>query len=141
MEAQYWNGSIWARNTFDSCTFVERANFAFGNYAGALAADPAKLPTANLPLTTTFASGAASLLVTKPIGGLQGAAQLALNLGAGGNANACTGATAFTPAATGANRAYLQSPQTCVAGYTGDPSSTVTFGIYRNRFIYRREVY
>jgi MSHA biogenesis protein MshQ len=127
LELQYWTGSIWARNTIDACTALAAGNFGFTAYPGGAVTSNA------------FAGGAGSIKLTKPSDASQRSVDVAVNLGSGGSANSCTAGAAFTPAATAGNRSYLRSQQTC--GADRDPSARATFGIYNNKFIFRREVY
>ena len=145
MEVQYCASGcaatpIWQRNTSDHCTTLPAGSFALGNY-NILAA--ANMPAANLPATATVMNrGAASLLLRRPTDGTQGSVDVTVNLG-NTLADVCNppGFAGPQPAAPPtAGLAYLQG-KWCGANYDRDPLSRATFGIYRSRFIYRREVY
>jgi hypothetical protein len=138
VELQYWNGTVWARNTDDTCTPASLApgNFAFGNHTGQLVGN---YPSAGNVAVGAFAAGLGSITLTKPASSLQGSVDVALNLGTTGSATTCA---AFAPNsnATAANKSYLQG-QWCAGGYIKDPVAKATFGIYNNKFIFRREMY
>jgi len=137
MEAQYWSGAVFQRNTLDSCTSLSNANFAIGNYSASGALNAGNLPLSNLVVGGTFSAGIGSLVLNKPSGGAEGSAEITVNLGSGVTAQACP---AWTPAAAAAGKSYLQSLW-CGGTYTKDPVSKATFGIYRSRYIFRRENY
>lgn len=137
VEAQYWSGAVFQRNTLDSCTSLSNSNFAIGNYSVSGALNAGNLPLSNLVVGGAFSAGTGSLVLNKPSGGPEGSAEITVNLGSGMSAQACP---AWTPTAVAAGKSYLQSLW-CGATYTKDPVSRVTFGIYRSRYIFRRENY
>ena len=65
IEAQFWNGSNFARNTDDSCTVVPASAWSFGNYARR----PASTVFNPVASTTTLAGGSAFMMVPRPTGG------------------------------------------------------------------------
>jgi hypothetical protein len=139
IELQYWNGTVWVRNTDDTCTptSLAPASFVFGNHTGQLTSGN-YASTGNVAVGT-FVGGLGSITLTKPASSRQGSVDVALNLGTAGSATVCP---AFAPNsdATAANKPYLQG-QWCAGGYTKDPVAKATFGIYNNKFIFRREMY
>ncbi|MGC2519930.1 MAG: DUF6701 domain-containing protein [Burkholderiales bacterium] len=151
IEAQYWTGSIWARNTFDNCTSVNLANSAqLANKTGALSGSTFGPPAVyfGTPATTTatMAQGLLTLTLAKPNPIAIGYVDLGLNLGsAAGSAQvSCPPAwVAPSPASvSGLNPslAHLRG-QWCSANYDRDPSARLTLGVSRNKFIFNRENY
>jgi hypothetical protein len=144
LQAQYWNGTSFARNTQDNCTSFIPKNFVLSNHLGALNATNMVSPTGatdgNVSISGNLNSGFANLKVAKPTSVIAapGSVRICLDLdSAAGTGD--TSCQAATPAAKG----YLQGRWTLV-NYDKDPFSTVGFGIYgaqpRN-FIYFRENY
>jgi hypothetical protein len=138
VEAQYWTGSIWQRNTLDNCTSLPAASFALGNYSGLTNSN---MPASNLPATATaVSSGLGSLLLKHPTDTppAQGRVDIAVDLGSTPTPSTCSTFTNPNANPTGAGLAHLRG-QWCAGGYIYDPVARATFGIYRNRFIYLRE--
>ena len=144
LQAQYWNGTSFTRNTQDNCTSFIPKNFVLSNHLGAVNAGNMVSPTGatdgNVSISGNLASGFANLKVAKPTTAIAapGSVRICLDLdSAAGTGD--TSCQAATPAAKG----YLQGRWTLV-NYDKDPFSTVGFGIYgaqpRN-FIYFRENY
>ncbi len=131
-ETQYWNGSVFVKNTSDSCTAIASANVALGNKQGGLTAYAG--PVAG----SSASSGAGSLTLTKPSSAAAGSVDLVVNLGSSGSPSNCTGLTGGTPAAL----SYL-SGKWCGSSYDRDPTARATFGIYGGKRgpIYIRESY
>ena len=143
LQAQYWNGTSFARNTQDNCTSLIPKNFVLSGHQGALTTGNMVSPTGatngNVSISGTLTAGFANLKVLAPTSAITapGSVRICLDLdsGAGGD-TACQ-------AATPAGKTFLQGRWTLV-GYDKDPFNTVGFGIYgaqpRN-FIYFRENY
>jgi MSHA biogenesis protein MshQ len=135
VEAQYWNGAVFATNTLDSCTALSAANVGLGNYVGALTAGDTAASIVNSPLQ----DGRSAISLSAPGSGNQGSVDVTLNLGDGGNADACD---AFAPAAAAGNLDHLRGRWCDPPGsYSKDPAVRARFGIQRSsdQAIYRRE--
>jgi len=129
LTVQHYNGSGWSTNTLDNCTTLAASNLAYtfgGNLAACETAGTlsGSAPTFNLRLA---AAGA----------GNNGTADMMLNLGIAAAGNTCTSVGGPGPAATTANRPWLQLP-----GGT-NPGARATFGVYQGNdtIIYQRESY
>ncbi len=129
VEAQYWAGSVWQRNTLDVCTSLPGASAASGNATGGLNAGSLSVGP--------WSNGAGSLTLAHPVDGSQGSVDITVNLGSAANANACP---AWSPPAAASNQSHLRGAW-CGGSFDRDPSAKATFGITRGKFIYRREVY
>ncbi len=141
MMVQYWDGTAFVTNTPDSCTTILASDIRF-NYLVAtpnlVACETAMNPSGSI----TFSAGvAATTRLTQPGAGNNGAVDLTVNLN-GASGNICTAVGGSGPAATNANRPYLQGAWTGTA-YDDDPAARATFGVYKGRdeFIYLRESY
>ena len=129
LTVQHFNGSGWSTNTLDTCTTLAASNMAY-TFSGNLAACETagtlsgSAPTFNLRLA---AAGA----------GNNGTADMTLNLGIAAAGNTCTSVGGPGPAATTANRPWLQLP----GGI--NPAARATFGVYQGNdtIIYQRESY
>jgi len=109
VEAQYWSGMSWVKNSDDSCTALA---------AGNLLLDPVGWP-APAPFTLAGGGGDISLAPTGP-----GSVSICADLGAdpvGG---------VICLAATSAAMPWLQSRWPPGSAYDNDPSARATFGIY-----------
>lgn len=128
---QFYNATgSWASSSSDTVTTIAAANFA-------LSFPVATLVACETALTVTGNSPNFKLNLSAPGGGNNGWTDLMLNLGAVASGNRCTAVGAAGPAATTANRPWLQYP----AGT--NPTARATFGVYKgsNDFIYQREAY
>lgn len=125
----YYNGSGWATNTLDTCTTLAASNLAY-----TFAVNLAACETAG---TLNGSAPDINLRLAAPGAGNNGTADIVLNLGAAAAGNTCTSVGGAGPAATTANRPWLQLP-----GGT-NPGARATFGVYggNNTVIYQREVY
>lgn len=135
VEAQYWTGSVFSTNTLDACTTLAAGNVGLGNYGGNLNAGETTATIVNSPLQ----SGRSAIRLSAPGVGNQGSVDVTLNLGSGGNADACN---AFAPAATAGNKTHLRGAWCNPPGsFSKDPSVRARFGINRgsDQTIYRRE--
>lgn len=140
MEAQYWSGQVWRRNTLDGCTAPGVSAIAMGNYKGALNAT--NLPGSSLSVPGPLVAGLGRLSLARPTDGAAGSVDLAINLGASAGAPNCTALLGWSPAAptvSGAGMDYLQDRWCRPGGRSDDPFARATFGVYRDKFIYRRE--
>lgn len=114
METQYWNGSVFATNTADSCTTIQSANIS-------LVKTPAAC-TASVSGNVSFSSGLGNLKLLKP--GAACTADMTVNLGAAAE-----------------NKTYLQGKWSG-ANYDKNPTGRATFGVYKGGpVIYMREIY
>lgn len=132
LRLQYWDGAQFTTHTDDSCTTLAAANVALGNYQRALASGE----TAVMPASLVFASGAATLRLTRPGSGNGGSVDLCVDLGTdppGGT----------TCVATGAGKGYLQGKWAPGTSWDNDPVARAGFGLHRGsrRLIYLREMY
>lgn len=140
IETQYWNGTYFITNVDDSCTTLAPANIAMSGYTQNLNACETSLTV------SAFAKGRATLRLSAPGGGNNGAVLLTANLGPPASGTGSTCAPAAT-AVTGANRAYLLGrwDNTDQGGdtlfYDDNPVGRATFGVFggSDEFIYNRE--
>ena len=160
VRSEYWNGTGFALNTADACTTILPSNIAFSNWQGGLVACETGLSGGGAlvggKLDTNLPSHPTPLMLGQPGVGNQGSVGLTIRLGpsAPGDAS-CTDALPVGPpyAAAGvvsAGVAWLQGnwdgtdqplpPPGDGTLYDDDPVARATFGIYRDRLIYRREV-
>ncbi len=157
VEAQYWNGSSFIRNSEDNNTHLVDKNIIVGNINGALAAIAPPTPTfgtadangscfINSALNGVMSNGKSCILFAAPLA--SGSVDLLINLGSVGLSNtSCLSSTLRSSgSSTSANMSYL-SGNWCGENYDRDPTAHVTFGIYKDnssgksRLIYFREVY
>ncbi|HZV53708.1 MAG TPA: DUF6701 domain-containing protein, partial [Rhodocyclaceae bacterium] len=114
VEAQYWSGNSWVKNSADTCTTL---------VAGNVLLSPAGWGV-------SIVGGNIQLAPTGP-----GSVSICADLGAD-NGVAC--------AATSAALSWLQSRWPGAATYNNDPSATATFGVFSpegRRGVYNREMY
>lgn len=119
VEAQYWSGNSWVKNSGDSCTALAGSN---------LLLTPSGWTA--VPGALAGGSGIIALTPTAP-GSIKVCADLAPD-----NGVACS--------ATSANLPWLQSKWPGGAAYNNDPSATATFGIFSpegHKGVYNRELY
>jgi MSHA biogenesis protein MshQ len=123
VEAQYWSGNSWVKNSDDSCTAIATTNVL--------------LPAASTWTRTgpgTLSGGAGSIsLVPSGAGSISVCADLAADP---------TGGVACV--ATSAARPWLQSKWPPGTNFDNDPSATATFGVFSpegKRGVYNREMY
>ena len=119
VEAQYWSGNSWVKNSSDSCTTLAGGN---------LLLTPSGWTA--VPGALLGGSGIIALTPTAP-GSIKVCADLAPD-----NGVACS--------ATSANLPWLQSKWPGGAAYNNDPSATATFGIFSpegRKGVYNRELY
>ena len=120
VEAQFWTGNSWVRNSDDSCTAIATANI-WRSVAGW---------TRTGPGTLAGGVGMISLVPSAP-----GSATVCTDLGAD-HGVACGATSAALP--------WLQSRWPGAATWDNDPSATATFGVFSpegRRGIYNREMY
>lgn len=135
VEAQYWSGNAWVRNSDDSCTplnSVSGAVTALGNYRDQRGGN--WTTTASGPAAVS--SGTGFLSVATPGQGKAGSVDVCLDLGADHGAT-CSAAISL-------NLPYLQSRWPGGSDYNNDPTATATFGIFSpesKRGIYNRELF
>jgi len=143
LQAQYWNGTSFTRNTQDNCTAFVPKNFVLSSHQGSLTTTNMVSPTGatngNVSISGALTSGFGNLTVIKPSPAITapGSVRICLDL------DSSAGGDTTCQAATPAGRSYLQG-RWDLTNYGKDPFSTVGFGIYgaqpRN-FIYFRENY
>lgn len=137
-ETQYWNGFAFIRNTDDSCTNLDKANFGLGNYQPAA---PSTFASNLIPASIAlgaFASGSGSVILPKPDAAGSADVVVRLNPTLDKCLPAWVPAPAY-PAGTPTTVDYLRG-QWCGASPNKDPVARATFGISRNnRQIYLRE--
>lgn len=139
LEVQYWNGTVFAINTQDSCTSLSTGNVALGNYAKGLS--PANMGASHISMGSAFVGGKGGFKLIKPSPAAAGSVDVAINLGTG-LASVDQSCLAWTKTSNGASMGYLRG-KWCGANYDRDPKARVTFGIYKNpnELIYMREMY
>jgi hypothetical protein len=117
IEAQYWSGYSWVRNSDDTCSTLTATNFSMNPTGWTLAA----------PLTLA-GGGFVKLTPTAP-----GSTLVCANLGSGAT---CPATSAALP--------WLQSKWPGATTYDSDPSAIATFGVFSpegKRGVYNREMY
>lgn len=122
VEAQFWTGNSWVRNSDDSCTVIATANI-WRSVAGW---------TRTVPGTLVGGAGTISLVPSAP-----GTATVCADL-------ATDPAGGVVCSATSAALPWLQSRWPPGANYDNDPSATATFGVFSpesKRGVYNREMY
>lgn len=123
LEAQYWDGVTYRKNTLDSCSVINPINITMDNYQKNLAACETSLIS-----STTMNAGELTLSLSEPGNGNSGSVTLTSNL------TTASGSTCV-PSSTGATSANLP--------WFGasNPSAKATFGINKTPIIYIRENY
>ncbi len=126
VQAQYWGGNAWVKNSSDSCTSVPAASVVLSGYLDNKgAATTAWSTTAS---TFTLLGGERTITLSAPSPTATGSVDVALNLGSSGVDQSCLSAH---PASTSAARAWLRSQNGgCSALWDRDPSARASFGIY-----------
>lgn len=130
METQYWDGTFYITNVSDSCTTLATTDVGLGNQVGG--------GTTSVSSISAISSGRGAITLSVPVG-VVNSVDVAVNLGTGGSADACS---AFAPAtATAANKTHLRGNWCNPPGtHTKDPSARARFGIRRgDETIYRQE--
>lgn len=120
VEAQYWTGNSWVRNSDDNCTAITTAN-VWRSVAGWTPTGPGVL---------AGGVGTISLVPAAP-----GSATVCADLDAD-HGLACAATSAALP--------WLQSRWPGAATWDNDPSATATFGVFSpegRRGVYNREMY
>lgn len=143
VEAQYWNGTVFARNTVDSCTTLAPANVNLLNYQGGITSS--NLGLANVASVGALTSGLGSIVLTKPspVPSALGSVDVLLNLGSTGATVTCPTTTPASPlgASISAAMPYLSNKTCSAAAYDRNPVARATFGVYRSPLVYLRENY
>lgn len=137
IEAQYWNGTGFTRNTSDSCTAIPAGAVALGAYAQRGGGTLSPAPTAVTMPGGAMSAGTKVLTLTAPGAGKGGDAQIVVNLGASASESLCVADTFNT---TGGTLSWLRG-RWCGDSYDRDPAGRVTFGIRRaaTALVYQRE--
>ncbi len=135
LEAQYWSSAGFVTNSNDSCTTVAAANIKLGTYNPA--GFSANEPQANVSISGALVAGRGNLKLLKPSPAAKGSLQLCVDLDSGAGGDVACQAT------TPANMMYLQGAWLSGSGYVKDPSSRLSFGVYKgaDSYIYMRENY
>ncbi|MDZ7938877.1 MAG: DUF6701 domain-containing protein [Rhodoferax sp.] len=128
LEAQYWNGSFYVTNTWDSCTVLPMSSLVMSGFTGGLAACETQITPAGSP-TLSGGKIPGGLKLTKPGATNSGSVNLAFNVG-----NAAAGNTCLAPASSAATAANMP-------WFSPNIGGRATFGIYRSPLIYLRENY
>lgn len=149
VQAQYWGGNSWVKNTLDSCTIVPAAAVALSGYLDnhgvATASWSTGAPSAITILTgdtVDGVTGVSTFKLTAPSPTKTGSVDLALNLGGSGVDQSCLAAH---PASSSASLPWLRSQNgACSALWDRDPSARASFGIYvpeLRKTIHAREIF
>lgn len=126
IEAQYWDGTSYRRNTSDSCTVINPNNISMGPYKNNLA--PCETQISGL---STMDKGKTTAKLSKPGIGNSGSVDLTVNLASvGSNNKTCTTTTESNATATG----YSWFGST-------NPDARASFGLFKSPIIYMRENY
>lgn len=126
--------SGWVTGT-DTCTALGASNFAFSFPVNAAN----KLAACETAVAVAGANPRPTVTLSAPGAGNNGWADLALNLGAAAAGNQCTAVGVAGGTATTANAPWLQF--NWLGAGVANPTSRVTFGVYKSPLIYRRENY
>ncbi len=142
LEAQYWNGSGYARNTLDSCTALATANVNLTNHQGGV--NTTNMGPGHVSAVAPFAAGLSSVRLAKPTppSTLVGNLDVFLNIGSSGAASTCPISNASPQgSSTVAALPFLASNWCGATSYDRAPSARASLGIYKSPLIYRRENY
>jgi uncharacterized protein affecting Mg2+/Co2+ transport len=132
IEAQYWNGTAFVRNTDDHCTSIAAGNVALGNFQRSLTAAHTSASVGG-----AFNAGLGSLTLSAPGAANRGSVDVSVNLSGAAAGASCV---AGMPASSASGQTYLQGAW-CGGGYDRDPTARASFGALRapEKVIYRRE--
>lgn len=139
LEAQYWSGGTFVRNTSDSCTALTTGNVSLVN-------QQAPVTTTNVTVGSAgaLAAGVGSIVLNAPTSNTPwaniGNVDVILNLGAT-TTSTCPPVTATTPLSTSAGLAFLATNGCTTTTYTRNPAARASFGVYVSPIIYGRENY
>lgn len=122
IEAQYWNGIAYQRNSLDICSVIPTNSVAMGNYKGNLSACESSLTGGS-----TMIGGHTALRLSAPAANNHGSVDLSINL------SSASGATC-TPSSTAASSAAMP-------WFGVNPNARATFGLFKSPLIYLRESY
>ncbi len=129
VEAQYWSGAAWVRNSADSCTAVPAS--AVLRFNPLTLKGLASLAMSNTAGGFALVNGQASVLVSAASPAAAGTLDIGLNLGNSSAAQLCT--LAALPLSTGANLPWLRSQNgglgACGLAWNRDPAARATFGV------------
>jgi len=133
--AQYWSGSSYVTNNDDGCTSFSSSALGFRSYTADLST--AEMGTAHLLGSSwTVIQGASTIRLSRPSGGdgkYRGSTDLFINLGSD---SACTTATTSSMPL-----AYLQDNWPWMGAHCANPIGRATFGVEKQKFMFRREVF
>ncbi len=142
LQALYWSGSSWIKNTADSCSPITAASVALSNYRDSKGnATNAWTTTAT---GTTLNAGQGFLTMSPPSPASTGSVSVAINLGSTSTDSACL---TSHPTTVGGSLSYLRGKNgSCTesATFAADPSGVATFGVFTpesTKTIHLREVY
>ncbi len=143
MEAQYWTGITFVRNTLDTCTTLTPTQVSLVNHQGGIT--PLNMDATHVTAVTSMVGGLGAINLSKPspMPTEMGSLDLLLNLGSAGATVTCPTATPANPlgASTSAPLSFLAGNWCNAPLYDRNPSARATFGVYRSPLIYRRENY
>lgn len=143
LEAQYWTGITFTRNTLDTCTALTPTHVNLVNYQGGITAT--NMDATHVTSVTSVTGGLWNINLSRPIPAATdlGSFDLLLNLGGAGATVTCPTATPANPlgASSSAALPFLTGNWCSAPLYDRNPSARVTFGVYRSPLIYRRENY
>jgi MSHA biogenesis protein MshQ len=148
IRTEYWTGTAFAINAADNCSTLAASNLAMGNWTGNLNACETSVSFFG-GLTTMTAGRLDSLRLAPPGATNQGSITLTANLGSAGSGTTCLTTGGATTPVSGANLPWLYGRWDDLANpdsnastiYDDNPSARATFGIFRDRVLYRRENY
>ncbi len=143
LEAQFWNGGSFTRNTLDTCTSLSPANVNLINYQGGITGT--NMGVSHVTSVAAFTAGASNVNLSKPspAPNAMGSLDLILNLGSAGAPITCPTTIQASPlgASTSAALSFLSGRWCTATSYDRDPTARATFGVFRSPLIYRRENY
>jgi hypothetical protein len=146
LEAQYWFGTTFARNTLDNCSTVTASNVSLVNHLSPVTAINVSVSGVANGGVLVNGMGAITLGRPSPLPSPWaniGSVDLVLNLGASGATVTCPLATPANPlgASISANLAHLANNSCAAAAYDRNPTSRASLGVYKSPLIYSRENY
>lgn len=134
VEAQYWSGNSWVKNSDDSCTVIgTNTGSVLNNYRDQMGGTWSTTATGSNILN----NGAGTITIAPPGSGKTGSVDVCLDLGSDNGTASCTAAIPLA-------LPYLQSRWPGGSSFNNDPKATATFGIFSpegRKGIYNRELY
>jgi hypothetical protein len=136
METQYWNGSVFVRNSDDNCTRLDPNRVTLSGWSGSLAACETAVSSGGL-----LVNGAGRLGFSAPGAGNRGSVVATANLGTSASGNTCLTAGGSPTPALGADLPWLQGKWSSAGSWDANPAARASFGIGLAPIIELREVY